>query len=79
MFEGPVAATGQEDELVSKSHQVSYRDLAEADEAMKRLGLFRQGQCPSVIRIWGLEFFVIFNLKRIDLFSNFNCRNLTNY
>lgn len=45
--EGP-SNPEHDDEFVSDSHQVSSKDLAEADEAMKKLGLGKvlYFQCP---------------------------------
>jgi len=40
--EVPAAEGHQDDEFVSDSHQVSTKDLAEADEAMKKLGLDKE-------------------------------------
>jgi len=37
--DNPPASTDQDDEFVSDLHQASSKDLAEADEAMKKLGL----------------------------------------
>ena len=42
------AATEHDDEFVSELHQASSKDLAEADEAMKKLGLSKvisYGKC----------------------------------
>ena len=61
--EGPVAATEQEDEFVSDSHQVSSRDLAEADEAMKRLGLDKVNTLLlSEYGVWNSQLFSTKNI-----------------
>ena len=44
-----------DDEFVSESHQASSKDMAEADEAMKKLGISDKVSLPylSQQKIWG--------------------------